>query len=527
MDLFSVSFVLFLGITLVIFFLCGLLNQKAHRPILPQWIVLLVASLVFYGFVNVMSLVYIVLSSLLTWFIGYLVQNKLFRPEREYLEGGGSEIVQILDPVYLPDHAERRRYENFLTALSIIANVAVLVVLKYYGFLIVNLNGLFHSDLPLYDFLIPLGLSFYTFTLIGYAVDVNRRQVVAEPHFFRFLLFVSYFPKVMQGPISSYDRLAKDGLFMEHRFNDVSFRPAFLRLAIGLLKKVAIADVIGLFVDLIYLHYLELNGAVLFLGTLLYAIQLYCDFSGFMDIVIGLSGLFGIPLEENFRTPYLSSSIREFWKRWHITLGEWLKKYLYIPLGGNRVPLWRWMLNILIVWFVSGLWHGANWTFIVWGLYYGLLLILSRLLRPLRSKAAHAIGLDRVPLLSRILSICWTFLLVDLGWVFFRAPSIAVAGGYLLGLFRYPKVTFDLIKAFPLSFGYLFVAGFLLLLLVLSRIIISKRDWIRERFHYPTLLKRFTHYTVICLAVSFSLYMIFCFNSISSGNDSSFIYFDF
>lgn len=526
MDLFSLAFVIFLFVSLLVFFIVGAINRKLKKRLMPQWTVLLVASVVFYALANVISLAYIVLSSLIAWLIGYLVQHKMFHPESQLTSGGQSERVEVLSPVYLEDHEKRKRYENALTAIAIVVNVGVLAVLKYFNFLVLNFNGLFKTSFPLYDFLIPIGLSFYTFTLIGYSVDTNKRTVKAEVNFLKFFLFVSYFPKVMQGPISSYDRLREDGLFDEHGFSEISFRPAFLRLAVGVLKKIAIANVIGTLVDLIYAHYGELNGAILFLGTILYSIQLYCDFSGFMDIVIGVSGLFGIRLEENFNMPYLSASTREFWRRWHITLGAWLRKYIYIPLGGNRVKTWRWMLNILAVWLVTGIWHGANWTFVLWGLYYFLIMVISKLLAPVRDKAKKLLKLEGHKTVLRILGIALTFTIVNFGWILFRSPSIADAGLYFAGLFKYAPVTFDVFAAVPYHYAYFIAAALSMIALIVGKTLYLHGDKIRTRLKRLSVLNNVAAYVAICFCVSFSIYMIIYSGSLG-GSESTFIYFNF
>ncbi len=380
-DLFSLNFLILLATTFTLFYVVRGLNKLAKKVIIPQWSVLLVASLAFYGLSNWVYLVYLGASSLVSYLAALLTQHRLFQKE-SFSQG---EVVEYdLHPTFIESHTERRFYENFVTGVAVLVNVAALAILKYYNFFAGSVNSLFHLSLTTYNFIIPLGISFYTFSLIAYNVDCCKRDTIAEKNLLKFLLFVSYFPKILQGPISSYDTLKQDGLFGEHGFTETEYLKPLFRISIGLIKKIAIANVLNLYVNASYANLENQFGGSLLLTSLLYTIQLYCDFSGFADITIGISGLFGIRLEENFDTPYLSSSIQDFWRRWHITLGTWLKKYIYIPLGGNRVPIWRWVINTLIVWLVSGLWHGANWTFIVWGLYHGVLLVLCGLPRVIK-----------------------------------------------------------------------------------------------------------------------------------------------
>lgn len=377
MNFLSLKFFIFVLITFILFYVVRLIKIKG-KQIIPQWAILFVASLVFYGFTNVIYLIYILGSAAVTYVTSILVQYKFC----DFL--CASNIINSaisVDPRSVKSHDDRRFYENLITFIAIAINVGVLIVLKYYNFFAETVNGVFSTNFTIYNFIIPLGISFYTFSLISYSVDCCQRKTKVELNPFKFILFVSYFPKVLQGPISSYDQLKQDGLFSGCSFKDNNYLKPIFRICIGIIKKVFIADIIGLYVNGIFANVGTTSSLLLILGSLLYTIQLYCDFSGFMDMALGISGLFGIKLEENFNTPYLSSSVSEFWRRWHITLGAWLRKYIYIPLGGNRVNKFRYIINIFIVWLVSGLWHGANWTFIIWGLFHGLCVTIEGLLQ--------------------------------------------------------------------------------------------------------------------------------------------------
>ena len=518
MSIFSLEFLLLLTIAFVLFYVVFLLNKAFKRIIIPQWSILLIASLVFYGFTNPIYLAYISGSTLVSYVIGLLCQYKLFNKG----ENGKTKFkpTKVLE--------ERKVYENRMCAIAIIINVSVLAVLKYFNFFSSSVASLFHFNTFTINFIIPLGISFYTFSLISYNVDVRRKVTNAEINPLKFLLFVSYFPKVLQGPISSYDKLKEDGLYQEHGFLDIDYLKSFYRIAVGLIKKIVIANVLNLYVNNTYSNLADSYGINLILGSLLYTIQLYCDFSGFMDISIGVSGLFGIKLEENFRTPYLSSSISEFWRRWHITLGAWFKKYIYIPLGGNRVSIFRWIINVLIVWLVSGLWHGANWTFIIWGLLHGLLIIITGLPKQIRKSK----GIEEEPKKNaalKILGILLTFLFVNFAWIFFRASNINEAITYFWHMITFWQPSAysvfadtSLSKALPF---FVLAMVFVAILIGLSAISTYK-DKLIASIKKANLVSFISQYALTIVFISLSIFVFVYLNSIGGG-ESSFIYFDF
>ena len=286
-----------------------------------------------------------------------------------------------------------------------------------------------------------------------------------------------------------------------------------------------IANVIGLYVDAVYTNLTDSYGLTLLLTSVLYAIQLYCDFSGFMDIAIGVSGLFGIKLEENFNIPYISSSIQEFWRRWHITLGNWLKKYIYIPLGGNRVPFWRWILNVLVVWLISGIWHGANWTFVIWGLFHGVLLVLTGLPRFLKKEKD-----DKKPnRIITILKVIGTFILVDIGWILFRSDSLPQAFTFVSNMVQVwvPNKYNVFIDTSLSSINWLFIVSIAMVIILIGiRLLIHYQEVILSKFKKPNIAKYIPMFLVTVVFVSFAIFVFFYTKSIG-GNASSFIYFDF
>jgi D-alanyl-lipoteichoic acid acyltransferase DltB (MBOAT superfamily) len=333
---------------------------------------------------------------------------------------------------------ERRRW---LLRLSLLANIGVLGVFKYYNFIDQNLATFFHSmgwhyasaDLGI---LLPIGLSFHTFQSMSYTIEVYRRHQKAERHLGIYALYVLFYPQMVAGPIERPQNLLHQ--FREEKHFEYGRVADGLKLmAWGLFKKVVIADRLAVVVNQVYNNPGQYRGLYVILATYFFAIQIYCDFSGYSDIAIGAAQVMGIKLMTNFNRPYYSKSIAEFWKRWHISLSTWFRDYLYISLGGNRVARWRWYFNLIVVFLVSGLWHGANWVFVVWGGLHGLYLVGSIVTHDLRAKLRDLFGLENHPRLHRGIQLLVTFHLVLLGWVFFRAESLRAAGVIIRSMFDF------------------------------------------------------------------------------------------
>lgn len=352
------------------------------------------------------------------------------------------------------EESEGRRRKLLLTA-SILANTGVLAFFKYYHFLNENLGALveglgFAYNVPDLGIILPIGLSFHTFQSLSYTIEVYRGHQKAERHPGIFALYVMFYPQLVAGPIERPGNLLNQinstvpGTGMLSRFDSERVIEGLRQMLWGFFKKLVIADRCAVVVDQVYgapEHYGALSIA---LATYLFAIQIYCDFSGYTDIALGAARVMGFNLMVNFRTPYRSASISEFWSRWHISLSSWFRDYLYIPLGGNRVVKWRWYYNLMIVFLVSGLWHGADWTYVIWGGLHGSYLILALVFAPLLARFTRGIGLDRAPALKRWLNIFITVQLVSFAWIFFRADSIHDAGTLVQRLFQTPLALDDL-----------------------------------------------------------------------------------
>jgi alginate O-acetyltransferase complex protein AlgI len=332
--------------------------------------------------------------------------------------------------------ARRKR----MLVLSICANIGVLGLFKYFNFFNANLAALasqFNLHYPVHNLglLLPIGLSFHTFQAMSYTIEVYRGRQKAERHFGIYALYVMFYPQLVAGPIERPGQLIHQ--FRERHYFEYRRVTEGLKLMFwGLFKKIVIADRIGAMVGPIYDNPSAYHGAQLILASYLFAFQIYCDFSGYSDIAIGAAQVMGFRLIQNFNAPYLAKSIGEFWKRWHISLSSWFRDYLYIPMGGNRVSVPRWYFNLFFVFLVSGLWHGANWTFLVWGALHGSYVIFSNLTKTIRARWVSFIGLDKFPRIHNALRMLITFHIVVFSWIFFRARSLTDAVYIITHLFN-------------------------------------------------------------------------------------------
>ncbi len=335
---------------------------------------------------------------------------------------GGTIIVDYFAGIQIEKSEGSNR--KFWLVLSIIANIGTLAVFKYYNFFIDNIHTgfLFFGkplQLQLLKMALPIGLSFHTFQALSYTIEVYRRKQPAERNFVVYALYVMFYPQLVAGPIERPQNVIPQ--LKEFRpYNWDNVKEGLARMCWGFFKKVVIADRLAMVVERTFGHTAETSSAALFIGAVFYSFQIYCDFSGYSDIALGAAKVMNIRLMENFKQPYLSGSLSEFWTRWHISLSTWFRDYLYIPLGGNRKGEWRRRVNIMVVFLLSGLWHGANWTFIIWGLLHGLFVLI------LVSKINTGNSAIR-----KIFSVLFNFIVVTFLWIFFRAENLAAAWIYI------------------------------------------------------------------------------------------------
>lgn len=327
----------------------------------------------------------------------------------------------------IADEGVRSRRKKWYVALSFASNLSILFFFKYFNFAadtVVRLLQAVHiqAQAPTFDVILPVGISFYTFQALSYTVDVYRNDIYAEKNFLKYALFVSFFPQLVAGPIERSKNLLLQ-INEKHRFEFERVREGLLLMLYGYFQKVVLAEYLGTAVDAVYNTYTERTGFQLLMATVLFAFQIYCDFGSYSNIAIGAAKVMGFRLMENFNTPYLSRSVAEFWRRWHISLSGWFRDYLYIPLGGSRKgKLCKWR-NVMIVFFVSGLWHGASWHYVLWGCLNGAYQVIGEWLRPVRERLHQFFHVDVTAASHRLLQMVTTFILVDFSWIFFRATT--------------------------------------------------------------------------------------------------------
>lgn len=404
----SLDFLLFLPVVFLLYWF-------VFRERRQQNLLIVIASYTFYGWWDWRFLFLIAFTSLCSFASGLLLER---------LQG-------------------RRKWQRAVSAGNIIFNLAILGVFKYYNFFVDNLDSLlfmmfgYHLDWATQNIILPVGISFYTFQALSYSIDVYRGNIKATRDIVEFFAYISFFPQLVAGPIERATRLLPQ--FQQRRqFLRAKAVDGCRQMLWGFLKKLVIADNCAQVVNESWANYQALPSTSLFLLGVLFTLQIYCDFSGYSDIAIGCARLFGFDLMRNFHFPYFSRSIPEFWRRWHISLTTWFRDYIYFPLGGSRCDKWKIIRNVYIVWGISGLWHGANWTFVCWGLYHGTLLAIYNILG-INTKYKHIVAYGRwLPNLREVLQMALTFFLAIVGWIIFRAESMAQAFDFLYCMFTHP-----------------------------------------------------------------------------------------
>ncbi len=345
----------------------------------------------------------------------------------------------------------KKKKQLFFFYLAIISNIGLLVYFKYANFFIENINALFSGNIEWGKIILPIGISFLTFQKISYLIDVRRGDGEYQKKFSTYFLFVVLFPQLIAGPIVRYKDIH---LQLTKRFKYFTTTDIYLglrRFTIGLAKKVLLANVLGEAVDQLFeLPSEQLSSGAAIIGLLAYTFQIYFDFSGYSDMAIGMGKMMGFTFPENFNFPYISKSITEFWRRWHITLSSWMRDYLYIPLGGNQKGVLRTYLNLIIVFLISGFWHGASWNFVLWGAYHGMFLVLERLFVA-----------KLITKLPSFISIIYCFVTVSIGWLLFRAESFSQVIDYLAAFGNVEVETTNANSIFTTKFKFIFIVAIL------------------------------------------------------------------
>lgn len=460
----------FLPITLLLY-----LAAERFGKNLAGNIVLLLASLIFYAWGEPVYIFLLLFSVAMNYVFGILL---------------GRETV---------------RHRKLVLILGVILNIGLLGFFKYYNFFATYFNQALHGDyIPMSRFALPLGISFYTFQAMSYVIDVYRREVKAQKNFFHLLLYISLFPQLVAGPIVKYKDIEEQIL---SRTPSAAKRVyGMKRFLYGLGKKVLLSNVFGKYVDMVLgFEANQLSTGLVWMIMIMYTLQIYYDFSGYSDMAIGLGAMFGFDFKENFNYPYISKSIQEFWRRWHISLSTWFKEYVYIPLGGNRKGKTRTYINLFIVFLLTGFWHGASLTFIFWGLFHGFFMIIERL--------GFGKILEKNPL--KILNHFYTWVVVVCGWVFFRIDGMRQGLKFIKAMFLYQKGEYNLMTCMNTEVVVVLVLG-ILLCGILQTIFPKFRAALynREDLSVPQ--------TAVLFAILF-----LCVISLSADSYNPFIYFRF
>ena len=476
---------LFNSFIYIIFFLVAV----AVHYLVPhrfRWVMLLIASYIFYMAWRAELILLILFSTLVNYYAAQGIYRRLV---------DGSSF-------------SRRKQ---LLIISLCVNFGLLFIFKYLVF-INNTFMYFFSNYPVreFDIILPIGISFYTFQAAAYTIDVYKGEVEPQRNFFKFSLFITFFPQLVAGPIERSRKLMPQ-LFERKKFNIKNIDAGCKWIIIGVFKKIVLADRLSILVNSVYNSPENFSGPAFVIATVFFAFQIYCDFSGYSDIAIGCAKVFGVDLTENFRQPYISHSVKEFWRRWHITLSSWFRDYLYIPLGGSHCSKAKRQLNLLITFLVSGLWHGANWTFVIWGGLNGLLQIIEDLIKLRKSKLLR---LFRVDVALTFTAICFT-------WIFFRAnnlsDSLYIVSNLFSGWDINRQQAFSLINGMGLSLFEVFVCTGLLAFLRLTDLIAGDESLYAKMERFPIMM-RFAFYFILLGAI-ISLGVFY--------NAGQFIYFQF
>lgn len=399
-------------------------------------------------------------------------------------------------------YGEDKKKKRIYLFIDIGVNLLILFFFKYADFIITNINNITNLNIPLLNIPLPIGVSFNTFQSLSYIIDVYRGTVKCEKSFYNYLAYTMLFPQIIAGPIVRYETVDEE---LENKKISIdNFTDGMKRFIVGLGKKVLIANNIGTLWHIIEIgDYMQLTFSLAWFGILAFALQIYFDFSGYSDMAIGLAKIFGMKFDENFNFPYISKSITEFWRRWHITLSSWFRDYIYIPLGGNRKGLIKQIRNILIVWFLTGAWHGASWNFILWGLYFGVILILEKLLiLKILEKA------------GKVISHIYSIILILIGWVIFAFEDLRQIGMYLQAMFNVNNFINNETLYYLRNYGLITIIG-----IICSTLIVKKVN--------DKLSKSTNRVHKIIESMIYMTILILCTANLVSDSFNPFLYFRF
>lgn len=494
----SLQFLFFFPIVILIYFIL---------PMKKRYIWLLISSYYFYMCWNAKYILLIFFSTIVTYISGIFIESAK-------KESWSNKKCLFIKRIFV--------------LLSFLLNLSVLFFFKYFDFVFNNINSvlikfgvaLHHS---VFDVMLPVGISFYTFQALSYTMDVYRNEVHAERNLLKYALFVSFFPQLVAGPIERSKNLLKQ-INVPVKFNVQNARYGLFTMAYGLVLKMVVADRISLIIDPVLSEYNEYNGMVIVMSIVLFAFQIYCDFHGYTQIAIGSARILGIDLQQNFKSPYFAANIKEFWRNWHISLTSWFTDYLYIPLGGNRKGRLRKYVNTLFVFLCSGLWHGASWNYVAWGGLNGLYLVVYDIAKPLLDKGKAVLNIDTKAIGYKVISCIVTFFLVDYSWLYFRAGSLKnaikmqtiIAHDFYLPYF----LSNDLLAVYG-DHSTLAILFFAFIFIFVTDFFHYKGiDWEQKILNQQIIYRWIIYFTI--------LLVIFIFGVYGKGNEQTqFIYFQF
>lgn len=506
----SIYFILFIAIVCLLYFIV---------PKKIKWMVLLVASYTFYWICSSKLIVFLLITTLSIYFVT-LKLDKIEEKTKQICK----EIKEKEKKKKIKNKAKTKK--KLILILAIIVNFGILAVLKYSNFIGGNLNSIFQNlhisiEIPLVKFILPLGISYYTLQAIGYVVDVYRGRYSADRNLGRVALFMSFFPQMVEGPIGRYNELANQ-LYEPHSFDYTNFKFGIQLLLWGYFKKMVIADRAALFVNEVFANYEKFAGFPIFVAIAFYTVQIYTEFSGCIDIVRGTSQMMGINLAQNFKRPFFSKSVQEFWRRWHITLGTWLKDYVFYPVSFSKITIKLTNVSrkifknsyitkiipaafaLFFVWLSNGIWHGASWKYIVYGLYYYVIMLIGMILEPLGNKIIKILKVKKETYGYRLWQMVRTTGFVLIGMLIFRASSLKEAFSMFCNIFT--LTNFEMIfngKLYTIGFkpADFIVVIFTIILLLVIGIRQEKGHSIRKDISNQNLIFRWGVYYAILIAI--------------------------
>lgn len=527
MEINSLKFIIFVVAVILAYFI----TPKKYK-----WIILLISSYLFYWINSNKLIVFICITTISIYLLGLLLGriDKKIEIECKNLEKEEKKKLK----------AKAKSKKKLVVAVTLIINLGILGVVKYFNFFSGNINGILNIfniniQIPSMQFVLPLGISYYTLQALSYIIDVYRQKIQPDKNLGKVALFLVFFPQILEGPIGRYKQLANQ-LYEPHKIEFKNIKNGSLLIIWGFFQKMVIADRLGIFVDAVFNNYTQYSGIITICAVLFYTFQIYADFAGCINIVRGVAEIFGITLEENFKRPFFSKSIQEFWRRWNITLGTWLKEYIFYSVAFSE-----WCLNIttklniklkkhkhlaktlsalcplIFVWFANGLWHGASWKYVFYGMYYFIIMAIGMFLEPVFKKLAEFLKINKNSKKYKLWQILRTFILVNIGMLIFRSTNISTA-------FAIGKSMFDFSSFGEVLNGKIFSLGLDMgefIILILSIAIMLIVDYLQEKNHH--IREEISEKNVF---IRWSIYYIGIFSIVIFGiygkdyNPSSFIY---